>query len=436
MYSLKTLHFLGDYGGCYHYRVDVPFSSLKRYGVYNSNYCFIPSSPTISQDQMLVDMIRDFDIVIIQRCYILEFVNKVSAICELLGKPLVFETDDDYFNLIPSNPAYYAIVRDQKLFSKFNEYRQKAMALAYEGKELESKEEEDKAMEILPALNQSRLDGLADYKEILKMVDFVTVSTEELARTIRPYNKNVFVFQNNIDRIFPWKDALPLQSFMSPNADGKTVTIKLEETLGLVRMPSYGITADKQIQLLPRIGYSATESHRGEDWWTIGNALNEYMDENPKGYLISFIGDPWFFHQLKNKSYAFNVQGSDYDKYMANLRNIDIMLCPLAPTIFNMSKSDIKLVEAGAWGIPGLAPRYITYTRNWVEEETTLFYSNADEFKYQLDRLVKDHDLRKRLGRNSLEYVAKNRIEDQHSEARYKFLVNVKNSKKQLEVMC
>jgi glycosyltransferase involved in cell wall biosynthesis len=435
LYSLKTLHFVGDFGGCYHYRVEVPFNALKRYGVYNSNYCFIPSDPFLPQDQVLVDMIKEFDVVIIQRCYILEFVNIVSSVCELLGKPLIFETDDDYFNLIPSNPAYYAIVRDQKLFSAYNGHQRQALQYMYEGNEELAKEEEAKATEILPKLNQSRLDGLADYKQILKMVDFVTVSTEELARTVRPYNKNVFVFQNNIDRLFPWRDALPLQSFMTENPDG-SFTIKLDETLGLVRMPNHGITTDKKVQLLPRIGYSATESHRGEDWWTISQALDSFCEKNTKGYLLSFIGDPWFFHQLKHKSHAFSVQGSDYDKYMANLRNIDIMLCPLAPTIFNMSKSDIKLVEAGAWGIPGLAPRYITYTRNWIEEETTLFYSNAEEFEYQLERLVKDHDLRRRLGRASLEYVAKERMEDYHAEARFNFLNNVKNSKKELEIVC
>ncbi len=60
---------------------------------------------------------------------------------------------------------------------------------------------------------------------------------------------------------------------------------------------------------------------------------------------------------------------------MFNIRNIDIGIAPLAPTIFNMSKSDIKAVEYGSWGIPSLLPRYVTYSRNFVEEENCLMYS-------------------------------------------------------------
>lgn len=416
--KLKVIYYVGDYDACRLYRVKVPNDALKAYGVYTSEYCFIPSHPEIEQTEVLIGMISHFDLVVVQRCHVLEFVQKVKHACEFLGKPFVLEFDDDYFNIPADNPAYLSVVEDQDLFKRF-------LLLRKAGKV-------EEAQELIPALLKSREKGLENYKIALSLADYVTVSTEELKRTIYPYNKNVVVFENMIDRVFPWRSALPVQACYETDDDGKTV-IKLPENHGLYRVPSYDIHKDrKSYSEVVRIGYTGTESHRGSDFNTILPGLNEFCKRNKQGYYFSFLGDPYFMHQLEDKSRAFSMPPCPYDTYMMNINNMDIMLCPLAPNMFNMSKSDIKLVEAGAWGIPGLAPRYITYSRNWVDEETCLMYTNAEEFVYQLERLVKDHALRRRLGRNALEYVATKRLAHLHSRERFEFYSKLVKEKKTL----
>lgn len=426
------LHYISDTDGCFMMRVKIPFDALKAYGVYNSNYCFLPSDPSMEQMDVLMGMIREFDIVIVQRCYLLPLVERIKTVCEFLGKPLVFEVDDDYASLEPHNPAYYALVEDQELFKKYKAISDSAQAAIYQGDQEKSQELIDQAKELVPALEASRKIGLENYKKLLSIVDFVTVSTEELKRTIYPYNKNVFVFENNIDRVFPWNDGLPINMCMK-DVDGKQV-IEIPNTLNLFQVPNHHIKDDGGIDPIVRVGYTGTESHRGDDFETIRSALDYFMETNKTGYFITFLGDPWFYQQLKDKSRVFSLPGDGYDKYMYNVRNIDVMLCPLSPNIFNMSKSDIKLVEAGAWGNPGLAPRFITYSRNWIEEENCLMYGSPEEFVHQLERLVKDHSLRKRLGRAALEYVANFRLELHHSKKRFEFYMNCVKSKKPLVI--
>lgn len=428
--KLKVLCWISDTSGCFEYRCRIPFDALRAHGVYVSYYCFLPSDPVIPQDQILVDMIKQFDIVIVQRCYILPLVQKVASICEFLGIPLVFETDDNYASLEPHNPAYFAVCDDQTLFKTYMEHREQAVRLAQAGKSDESKEESEKANSLVPSLLESRARGLEQYKELLRLVDWVQVSTEELAQSVRPYNRNVAVFQNNVDRIYPWKDAIPAQACYKKEGD-KTF-MQIIEQLGLYTVPSYNIHADnKNFDTIVRVGYTGTESHRGPDFETIREGLNEFARNNTKTpYYYVFLGDPWFYHQLEDQSKVFSLKGSGYDKYFFNIKNIDVMLCPLTPSLFNMAKSDIKLVEAGAWGIPGLAPRFITYSRNWKEEENCLMYSTQEEFVYQLERLVKDHALRQKLGQAAFDYVASERLEMNHSQKRFDFYTHLAKKKR------
>lgn len=420
---MKTLCFVSDFDGCHYFRVNLPFKELRRFGVESTEYCFLPSSLEMNQTNLLLNMISQYDLVIVQRCYLFSIVKSVKTICEFLGKPLIFETDDDYFHLMPNNPAFYAIVDDQELFKKFYQFQQDGNT--------------EETQKLVPALLESRKRGLEGYKEILRMVDWVTVSTEELARTVYPYNKNVIVLQNNVERVYPWRDIMDIKSCLRPiEGNQEQFTIEIPNTLGLWTIPNFESIDEKTVRKIPRIGYTGTQSHAGEDFETVREALNEYHEEHaPRNdHALVMLGDPHFSNCIPNRVMTYGIPPSfPYDKYMFNVRNIDVMLCPLHPNVFNMSKSDIKILEAGCWGSTALAPRYVTYTRNFKEDEHCLFYSNAEEFKDQLDRLVKDYTLRERLGKNLYEYVRDNRLERLHSEKRYEFYKKVIADKKPLD---
>jgi hypothetical protein len=423
-------------------RVLQPSIELKKYGVETDIICFLPSDPLIQQEKLLIEYLSRYDLIIVQRCYLYDLVNRIKVICEYLGKPVIFEVDDHYGSLIPSNPAYFSIVADQNLFRHFNTLNQKAAEAQSRGEADEASRLNEEAQNLLPALEQSRLQGLEGYKEVLRMVDWVTVSTEELARTVYPYNKNVIVFENQVERTYPWRDNLPLEECLVPTGEPNMFTIQIPNQLGLYMVPSYRtIKHEKlgdQIQLLPRIGYSCSPSHKYEDFYTISGALNDYLNKNRGNQFLLLIGDNasdgyWFRQHFNDQSVVFSIPPNQYEKYNFNLRNVDIGLCPLAPTMFNMSKSDLKLLEYGSWGIPGLAPRFITYSRHWVDEETCLMYYNEDEFYHQLERLCKSPALRNKIGLAAKAYIEENRLESMFAEKRYEFYKQVVANKKPLD---
>lgn len=355
----------------------------------------------------------------------------VVTVCEYLGIPVIFETDDNYFDLLPSNPAFLAVA-DQALFKRYY-------------KLMESGEKE-KAQELMPELLESRKKGLEEYKQLLRIVDYVTVSTEELAQTIYPYNKNVVVFENNIERVFPWRDNSNVMGCISRTEDGKT-EIEVPETLDLYTIPNFQQT-DKMFRKIPRIGYTGTPSHIGEDFNTIKDSLNAWHSRNAmsNNHFLIALGTPYFYDVIEDKMAAFKIRAqNNYEKYLFNLRNIDVCLAPLFPCIFNQSKSDLKMLECASWrGSTGILPKFITYERHWKHEETCLLYQNSSEFEDCLDRIVKDEPLRKRLGENAFTYVSENRLESQHAEKRYDFYKAVIAGKKVLstfkpnkvEVLC
>lgn len=398
---------------------------------------FLPNSLSEHPDNYLIKVISEYDLVIIQRCYLAHVVNRVHAACQFLGKPLVFETDDDYLNLEPHNPCYWGMVP----FSVSTNY-----------KEQQASGDPDRIMKAYQEMEQSRVDGLNDYKKLISKMDGVIVSTEELKRTLYPYNKNIVVMQNNIEQVYPHKDYIQEESCRYLDDDGQ-MKVSIPSMFGMHSVPSwchFGDEKFKQVRQTPRVGYTGTPSHRGRDFDTIQkpffNVLNEFKNDT----WTVYIGDPYFFLKQKYQhrseqevnqylgmmqagryselppskygTRAHYIPASEYNLYSYNIRNLDISVAPLQVNMFNMSKSDIKAVEAAAWGTAPLLPNYITYNRNFIDNETCLMYNNEEEFKDQLTRLIKDHKLRKKIGDNALDYVRNNRLERLHCEMRYTWL--------------
>lgn len=94
--EMKVLVLLGDLFGCFSLRVDIPHKELKRYNVTTKTSAFLPSHPGRHSFQMLVEEFKNYDLVIVQRCYLRQIVETVRAVTNFLGIPLIFETDDDY----------------------------------------------------------------------------------------------------------------------------------------------------------------------------------------------------------------------------------------------------------------------------------------------------------------------------------------------------
>lgn len=402
----KILCLIGDLFGCFTYRLQIPHNELKRYNVTTRYSAFLPSRPGANQFRTLVEEFSKYDMVIIQRCYMREIVNTVRAVTDFLGIPLIFEVDDNYLSIIPENPAYLSMVPK------------------------DVQESGD-----MKAIEEHRIAGLVNYCEILGMMDAVICSTEELANCIRIFNRNVYVLENNVEDVFAYKSYDPEHLFVK---DGQVV---INNQMGMVTVPAYVQQENGMISPVPRIGYTSTVTHWGPDFETVRKGWEKTIEEYSEHCWFVYIGWERFVQwhmEFAGMKYDFEQRGwvqeegkrqlprrvmhipeAMYALYMFHIRNLDIGIAPLAPNWFNESKSDLKALEYGAWGVPAILPRFITYTRHWKDGENCLMYSNSFEFKKCMDLLIKDHALREKLGQAAYKYVAENRLEKQHSLPRY-----------------
>lgn len=413
---MKILIIASDLSGVWTYRSAIPLNSLKKYGVLYTWYAFLPNFPgEPSEDKYYLDLISRYDLVILQRCYLYQVALKIRKYCDFLGKPLVFETDDDYLHLPPSNPAYYGDF----------------IPLHLQGQPLTREQ-----------LEYERLSALEGYKELLSFMDLITVSTPELKDTIYPYNKNVEVLPNTVDdvRLYNYYDC------EQPDPRDPTKLAPILNRHGMVSIPSYYIeSTTNELKHVVRIGYSGTASHK-EDFktveWHWEKLINKYIGENRTKIIdgkitrtrtplwFVYLGDPYFheMHQTINKrrgleNRAHWIPPAPYDYYFMHMRNLDISMAPLTPDVFNMSKSPIKAIEAAVWGTPSVLPNYVTYTRDFKakpgEPERALFYNNGQEFYEIMEELINNPDLRFKIGNAARDWISENRLSHQHAEHRY-----------------
>ena len=189
---------------------------------------------------------------------------------------------------------------------------------------------------------------------------------------------------------------------------------------------------------------------------TIDEGWNRLADKwAPTSHFI-YLGDPWFYRRQRvwsgpkhactqecppycreynpegdnRPARRVHIQECDMDLYMLNLKNADMGVAPLEPTIFNMSKSDLKAMEYAVWGICPILPRYVTYTRTFVEGKTAMFYSTQEEFFQVSSYLMENPAVREAIGANARQYIYQHRLEKDHIVERVEFMVNLVNSKR------
>ena len=379
---MKALVFTGDSSGCFHYRCRIPFAELKRFGVETTFLLEIPNNTKntgVADFAELCRFINQYDLIVLQRCYKYAIFKPIKDACEFVGKKLIFETDDYYLHIPKSNAC---------------------------SKELEK-----------PGVKE-------DYIKIISQADLVTVSTQELKDILYLYNKNIEVLPNNVEQVSCGFSGKPFRAYTPIRLeDGK---ITLNQVQSFVQVPTHNLTKERII----RVGYSGTPTH-DEDFATIQYNLERVCKEYKNKIWLIFIGSDYFYKQMpKDLGVMMHIPVSTYHSYMSHLRNLDIGLAPIAPNLFNMSKSPIKAIEYASWGTPAVLPNYITYKREFTHRENCLMYRNGGEFEELLSELIEDNMLREKLGTNARDYVLNNRLESLHAERRYQVYKKIVDSQK------
>lgn len=106
----------------------------------------------------------------------------------------------------------------------------------------------------------------------------------------------------------------------------------------------------------------------------------------------------------------------DYPRVYSNL-NINAVVAPLARNEFNRAKSDIKIFEAGALGIPGTFQRMEPYASAKYQ------FSTGEEMISNIDIIMKDRTQYMKLSRAARENAEKRWLEDhldEHTELLFK----------------
>lgn len=202
----------------------------------------------------------------------------------------------------------------------------------------------------------------------LRRCDAVFCSTPELADECSGLNKHTFVLQNAIDLEFrDWTAKGP-------------------------RCPNHELV----------IGW-AGGVRAGKDFEPIGNGLRAVLEANPH-VAFAICADPeiaydfaWCMGVPEGQLYVLDL--ATYDSYPGLLSLFDIGIAPLADTRFNRCKSELKVMEYGAVGIPWVASAVAPYTRyHRRNPDTGLLACNSRHWEQGLSLYVRDAKERARAG--------------------------------------
>ncbi|NTW91011.1 MAG: glycosyltransferase family 4 protein [Erysipelotrichaceae bacterium] len=234
---------------------------------------------------------------------------------------------------------------------------------------------------------QRRQDNI---NEFMKICDLVTCSTETLKKEYSEHNDNVIVLPNCVD---PEDWDKPLRN------DGDKVRIGIVGSAAL----EYDY-----LHIKPLI----KELSERDDVELVLFGLGDlkHQKENPKVTKV-FKDEYEFWNNIKMTQFPW-CKRADYNKVLNEAR-LDIMLIPRRDNYFNRCKSNIKFLEASMCEIPVIAQSFESGPYEEITDDMGVLIKDNSKWKEELERLIKDKDLRRSMGKKAKEYVIKNyNIED------------------------
>ena len=147
------------------------------------------------------------------------------------------------------------------------------------------------------------------------------------------------------------------------------------------------------------------------DFYPLKNAFHDAHVRMPSVKWVVFgTMFPWVYEKISPFRVEFHkwVSHELFHMKLGTLA-VDINIAPLADTKFNRCKSGIKWYEAAALKIPTLASRVTPYKEEIIDGETGMLFTDGREFVEKLEMLVKDPDLRARIGKNASDWVHEHR---------------------------
>jgi glycosyltransferase involved in cell wall biosynthesis len=210
----------------------------------------------------------------------------------------------------------------------------------------------------------------ADMAAMMKLADVVTTPTEVLAERYREMSG---------------ADVRVLENFLPP-------TFERPE-----RVMPHGSAV--------RIGWLATAEHVGDrDQLRIRETLEQLLQRHAHLEIVS-IGMELGVRSRRYEAVPFSV----YAQLPTILSHLDIGIAPLADIDFNRVRSNVKLKEYAAVGLPWLASPIGPYAGMGEDQGGRLVPD--DRWHAELDALITDADERRRLGFRGRRWAEQETIE-------------------------
>jgi glycosyltransferase involved in cell wall biosynthesis len=199
-------------------------------------------------------------------------------------------------------------------------------------------------------------------EECLRLADVVTTTTPELRELLLKFNDNVVVLPNMI----------PHQHWPSER---------------FVRVPDGKIV----------IGWAGSPTHY-EDLELLAGSLETILDRN-ENVEVKLCGTNVF--PFREHPRISTIPPAKVEDYHAVPEQFDIAIAPIKDTRFNRCKSDLKVIEFSAIGLPIVASDVAPYHRSIEHGVNGYLAKNAKDWIKYLERLVRDGELRRTMGDNA-----------------------------------
>lgn len=227
--------------------------------------------------------------------------------------------------------------------------------------------------------------GVPDHflPKLLKDSHFAIASTEALKLELEKYTPKVAVIQN----------ALDFEVFEDPDPWDNTVKV-----LKLIKS-----WKERGFFVL---GWTAGKTHE-RDFRIFHEVVEHFDDTLLQRVKILLIGSK----NQKTSALPDFVHQTDFmpwHQLWVVLRDLDLNMVILEDNLLNQCKSELKLIEAGYFGVPSICSPVGIFGDLVYKNEIGLLAANPKEWVEQIKHLIRQSDLRKKLGGSARKFVLEN----------------------------
>lgn len=220
-------------------------------------------------------------------------------------------------------------------------------------------------------------EAIKNFISCVKNANAVHTSTDELTEEMKKYNKNVHTFNNGIDL----RDKKYAQKLPRIKKNGEDVNV-------------------------PIVMWAGSSTHL-DSLQIVKTAVENVIKRNDA--IFALCGNREFYElfDIPEDKKVF-IQPVKMELYPQIPSYADIFLTPVTTSPFNNSKSELKVIEAGVFGVPSVSSPVAPYERfNRVSDGANLIAkkNKVASWEKEIERLVVDEKLRIELGEKTKKAV-------------------------------